>query len=252
MLRFILCVIVVVFDFIIMIPVEIIGFLIGLISKKARGAYMKVMMEIIFSVVNFLSGARVKYIGFEKIPTDVPVLYVANHESFFDVLLTLTKLPGTICFIAKKSFQKIPIFAQALQLYNTLFIDRDDIKQGLKTILQAIENVKAGMSVFIFPEGTRSRDGKMNEFKEGSMKIAVKSGCPIVPIAISNSAAVFEKHFPRVVASPVVIEILDPVIPSDYDAKQQKHLGKLCRERIEETRDKNLKEYCGCGYISAE
>ena len=227
-----------------MIPVELIGFIIGLFSLNAREVYMKFMMNLVFASINFLSGAKVKYIGFDKIPAETPVLYVANHESFFDVLLTLTHLPGRICFVAKKQFGKIPIFAQALQLYNTLFIDRDDIKQGLKTILEAIERVKAGMSVFIFPEGTRSRDGKMNEFKEGSMKIATKSGCPIIPIAISNTANVFENHFPKVTAVPVVIEALDPVVPSDYDAKEQKHLGKLCKERIEEARERNLKEYC--------
>ncbi|MCR5301433.1 MAG: 1-acyl-sn-glycerol-3-phosphate acyltransferase, partial [Lachnospiraceae bacterium] len=245
MIRFIICVIIVVIDFIVMVPVELVGFIIGLFSKRARNAYMKFMMKTVFAVLNFCTGAKVKYIGFEKIPTDVPVLYVANHESFFDVLMTLTQLPGIVCFVAKKSFGKIPIFAQALQLYNTLFIDRDDIKQGLSVILKAIDNVKAGMSVFIFPEGTRSRDGKMNEFKEGSMKIAVKSGCPIVPIAISNTAGVFENHFPKVEAANVVVEILDPVIPGDFDKMEQKHLGKLCRDRIEEVRDRNLEKYCG-------
>lgn len=243
MIRFIICLIMVIFDFIIMIPIEIIGYVIGLFSKHARYVYMKTMMMVIFSTINFLSGAKVKCIGFEKIPKDVPVLYVANHESFFDVLLTLVRLPGNLCFVAKKGFMKIPIFAQALMLYNTLFIDRDDVKQGLQTILKAIENVKAGMSVFIFPEGTRSRDGKMNEFKEGSMKIALKSGCPIVPVAITNSANVFENHFPKVEGVPVIIEFLDPVIPQDYDNKEQKHLGKLCKERIEEARDRNYEKY---------
>ena len=227
-----------------MIPVEIIGYTIGIFSHKARNAYMKVMMRMIFASITFLSGAKVRYIGFDRIPADVPVLYVANHESFFDVLLTLADLPGTICFIAKKSFAKIPIFAQALDLYNTLFIDRDNVKQGLSVILKAIDNVKGGMSVFIFPEGTRSRDGKMNEFKEGSMKIATKSGCPIVPIAITNSPNVFENHFPKITAVPVVVEVLDPVIPSDFDGKEQKHLGKLCKERIGEAKDRNFKEYC--------
>ena len=234
----------VVFYFIIMVPIEIVGFLIGLISMPARNAYMKFMMKNVFASINFIAGAKVKYLGFEKIPSDAPVLYVANHESFFDVLLTLTHLPGTICFVGKKEFGKVPIFAQALQLYNTLFIDRDDIKQGLKTILKAIENVKAGMSVFIFPEGTRSRDGKMTDFKEGSMKIAVKSGCKIVPIAISNTANVFENHFPKLEAVPVVVEILDPIDPADYDNKEQKHLGKLCKDRIEEARDRNYEDYC--------
>lgn len=243
MIRFIICVLMVILDFVIMVPVELIALIIGLFSKNARNAYMKFMMKIVFSVINFLSGAKVKYIGLEKIP-DGPVLYVANHESFFDVLLTLTRLPGTVCFVAKKQFGKIPIFSWALMLYNTLFIDRDDIKQGLKTILQAIENIKAGMSVFIFPEGTRSRDGKMNEFKEGSMKIAVKSGCPIVPISIANAAGVFENQFPKVVAAPVVVEILDPVVPQDFDKTEQKHLGKLCKDRIEEARERNLERYC--------
>lgn len=245
MLRFIICMVLVVFYFIIMVPIEIIAFLIGFISKPARNAYMKFMMKNVFASINFIAGAKVQYLGFEKIPSDAPVLYVANHESFFDVLLTLTHLPGTICFVGKKEFGKVPIFAQALQLYNTLFIDRDDIKQGLKTILKAIENVKEGMSVFIFPEGTRSRDGKMTEFKEGSMKIAVKSGCKIVPIAISNTANVFENHFPKLEAVPVVVEILDPIDPADFDNKEQKHLGKLCKDRIEEAKNRNLERYCG-------
>lgn len=245
MIRFIFCVIFVVIDFVIAVPIEIIGYIIGLFSHRARNAYMKAVMNMMFCVINFWSGAKVKYIGLEKIPEDAPVLYVANHESFFDVLLTLTKLPGTICFVAKKQFGKIPIFGQGLALYNTLFIDRDNIKQGLSIILKAIENVKSGMSVFIFPEGTRSRDGHMNEFKEGSMKISVKSGCRIVPIAISNTANVFENHFPRLEAVPVVVEVLDPIDPGDFDKTQQKHLGKLCKDRIEEARDRNLKEYCG-------
>ena len=244
MFRFIICLLIVIIDFIIVIPFLIIAFVIGLISRDAKDAFMKVLMNVILSVLCFFAGAKVTYIGFEKIPQDRAVLYVANHESFFDVILTITKLPGMVCFIAKKSFGKVPIFAQALKLYNTLFIDRDDVKQGLKTILAAIDNVKNGLSVFIFPEGTRSRDGVMNEFKEGSMKIATKSGCPIVPIAITGTADVFENHFPKVTAAPVVVEILDPIIPSDYDNKQQKHLGKLCKDRIEEARDRNREKYC--------
>ncbi len=244
MLRFIICVLAVVIEFIVAIPIDIIGYILGLISPAAKNAFMKFNMTWILWVIGFISGAKVTFIGLEKIPADTPVLYVANHESFFDVILTIMKLPGMVSFVAKKSFVKVPIFAQALYLYNTLFIDRDDIKQGLATILKAIENVKAGMSVFIFPEGTRSRDGKMNDFKEGSMKIATKSGCPIVPIAISNTANVFENHFPKVTPVPVVVEILDPVIPGDYDKTEQKHLGKLCRDRIEEARDRNLEKYC--------
>lgn len=244
MIRFLLLLLVVIIDFIVIIPFEIIGYAIGLVSMKARNKYMKVVMTIILSVLQFLSGAKVRFIGMEKIPQDVAVLYVANHQSFFDVILTITKLPGLVCFVAKKQFKKIPIFYQGLDLYNTLFIDRDNVKEGLKTILEAIERIKGGMSVFIFPEGTRSRDGNMNDFKEGSMKIATKSGCPIVPVAITNTAEVFENHFPKVRGVPVVVEVLDPIYPEDFDKTEQKHLGKLCRDRIEAVRDANYKEYC--------
>jgi len=75
------------------------------------------------------------------------------------------------------------------------------------------------------------------------MKIAVKSGCPIVPIAITNTANVWENHFPKLAPVSVVVEILDPVIPGDYDNKEQKHLGKLCKERIEEAKEKNYEKY---------
>lgn len=247
MIRFILLVLVVVIDFIVIIPFELIGYLIGLFSRRARNAYMKVLMTVVLSVLQFLSGAKVRFIGMERIPQDQAVVYVANHESFFDVILTITKLPGTVCFVAKKAFRKIPIFAQGLDLYNTLFIDRDNVKEALKTIIEAIDRAKSGMSVFIFPEGTRSRDGNMNEFKEGSMKIATKSGCPIVPIAISNTAEVFENHFPKVCGVPVVVEMLDPIYPSDFDVKEQKHLGRLCKERIEAARDANYEKYCRPG-----
>ena len=150
MIRFVLLVLVVIIDFIVIIPFEIIGYAIGLFSMKARNAYMKGLMTVVLSVLQFLSGAKVKFIGMEKIPQDRAVLYVANHQSFFDVILTITKLPGLVCFVAKKQFKKIPIFYQGLDLYNTLFIDRDNVKEGLKTILEAIERIKGGMSVFIF------------------------------------------------------------------------------------------------------
>lgn len=244
MIRSVLLAIVIIIFFIVVIPFELIGYVIGLFSMKARNSYMKVVMMVVLSTLGFLSGAKVTFIGMEKIPKDRAVLYVANHQSYFDVILTITKLPGPLCFVAKNSFKRIPIFAQGLALYNTLFIDRDNVKNALGTILEAIERVRSGMSVFIFPEGRRTRDGKMDEFKEGSMKIATKSGCPIIPVAITNTSELFENHMPWVHAAPVVVEILDPVYPEDYDKTEMKHLGKLCKERIEAARDANYEKYC--------
>lgn len=247
MLRFFICVIVVILEFILVIPIMLIGLLIGLFSMKARDRFIKGVLDCFFGMINMVSGARVTYKGLEKIPRDCAVLYVANHASFFDVLLVAPKFPSTTGFVAKKSFEKVPIFAQCMKLSRSLFLDRDDIKQGLKVILAAIEQVKSGISIFIFPEGTRSRTGEMAEFKEGSMKVSVKSGCPIVPIAISNTAQVWENHFPWLEPAKVIIEVLDPIDPEDFDKDAKKHLGKYCHDLIENTKEKNDREISASG-----
>jgi 1-acyl-sn-glycerol-3-phosphate acyltransferase len=79
-----------------------------------------------------------------------------------------------------------------------LFLDRKDTKQGLKIILKAIDYVKEGISIFVFPEGTRSKDGKMIPFKAGAFKISTKTGCPIIPVVLSGTADIFENHLPKI------------------------------------------------------
>lgn len=240
MVRFILIIIAVFIYFIFMIPLGLAMVITGLFSQKAKDKFAKAVLDFGFKAVTFMSGVKVRYIGLDKLIKDKPVLYVANHSSFFDVILVNPVLPSATAYIAKKSFAKVPVFAQVMKLSHSLFLDRDDIKQGLKIILEAIELVKSGISVFVFPEGTRSKTGEIADFKEGSMKVSTKSGCPIIPISISNTAAVWEDHFPKIEPREVVIEILDPVYPGDFDRDAQKHLGKYCRNLIEETNLKNM------------
>lgn len=249
MVRFIFVMIYLVITLILYIPIGLMALLVGVFSPKARDGIIKGVFNFAFSVIHFLSGAKVTYKGLEKIPKDCAVLYVANHASFFDVILLSPKFPSLTGYVAKKSFSKIPLLAQAMKMTHTLFLDREDIKQGLKTILAAIEQVKAGISMIIFPEGTRSKDGNMAEFKEGSMKISIKSGCPIVPVAISNTAEIWENHFPKLTPVGVIIEFLDPIDPKSVDADTKKHLGKMCHDLIEEARDKNLQEIYNSGII---
>ena len=113
-----------------------------------------------------------------------------------------------------------------------LFLDRDNIKEGLKLILKAVEDIKSGVSLFIFPEGTRSKDGNIAEFKEGSLKIATKAGCPIVPVAFSNTSAIFEDHFPFIKAAKVTIEFGKPIYVNELDKEEQKHIGKKVHDLI--------------------
>ena len=242
MLRFIITIIAVVFDFIFAIPVFFLIWLVGLFSEKGKGALSRGIIWFYLRVITFLSGAKLQVKGLDNIPTDRAVLYVGNHQSFFDVIFTYPLMPGQVGFIAKKEFGKIPIFAQAMKLLHCRFLDRNDIKQGLKVILAAIEDVKTGTSMFIFPEGTRSRDKSVADFKEGSMKIATKSGCPIIPVAFSNTSGVFEDQFPKIRPVPVIIEFGKPIDPTTLDKEETKHLGAKVREVILEMKEVNDKE----------
>ena len=164
----------------------------GKCNKEARDYRRLRFVQWGLRVILWLAGTKITVIGKENMP-DEAALYVGNHRSFFDVLILYIQFQRLTGFVAKNSLEKIPSLRVWMRHLYCLFLDRNDIKQGLKVILQAIEYVKQGISICIFPEGTRN-DGEeltMLPFKEGSFKIALKSGCPIVPVSINNSAEIF-------------------------------------------------------------
>ena len=123
---------------------------------------------------------------------------------------------------------------------NCLFLDRHNVKEGLKTIIAGTEQIKSGISVFVFPEGTRAeRDEDMIEFKEGSLKMAEKSGCPIIPVAINNTSAIFEDQFPKVRKAHVVIEYGKPIDVNELTKEEKKRLGAYTHDIIKEMVMKN-------------
>lgn len=225
-IRFFWTALFVVVAFIVSIPIMLIILFVGLFSMPLRDKMTMVVVRIAFKTVLFLSGAKVHITGLENIPKDVPVLYIGNHKSFFDVLTTYSLFPSITSFVAKKQFKKIPGLSWWMMMLHNLFLDRDDIKQGLKTILTAIEYVKGGMSVCIFPEGTRNKtDADMLPFHEGSFKIADKTGCPIVPMTMYNMSAIFEDHFPKIIPQDVYIDFGTPIMPEELSKDERKHIG---------------------------
>ena len=133
-----------------------------------------------------------------------------------------------------------PLLSNWMKNLHCLFLDRKDIKQGLKTILTAIEKVKSGISICIFPEGTRNRvNDTFMEFHEGSFKIAEKTGCPIIPMSINNSAQIFEDHIPKIKKTHVVLEYGKPIYPAELSKEDRKHLGVYTQNIIKETYFKN-------------
>ena len=193
------------------------------------------MVQAAFRLMLKMTGARIQVIGEENVPKDRAVLYVGNHKSYFDILLTYSRVPRLTGYVAKKEMESFPILSIWMKRLHCLFLDRKDIKQGLKTILTGIDLIKNGISVCIFPEGTRNKSNdRLLPFKEGSLKMAEKTGCPIIPFAITNSSKLFEDHMPFVRPCNIIIEYGKPIYPAELPKEEKKFLGAYCRKQIED------------------
>ena len=195
-----------------------------------------------FRTILSIAGTEITVIGKENMPKEA-ALYVGNHRSYFDILLLYIQCERLTGFVAKDSIEKVPSLRVWMRYLYCLFLNRSDAREGLKTILTAIEYVKKGISICIFPEGTRN-DGEelsMLPFKEGSFKIATKTGCPIVPVSINNSAEIFENHVPALRKTHVVIEYGKPIYPKELSKEELKNIGAHCQNIIQETIIRNEK-----------
>ena len=241
MIRFIIIVIILFLYLILGIPVLGIEWLIGKFNKQAEDYQCLRMVQKAFRLMLKIAGTKITVIGEENIP-DEAVLFIGNHRSYFDILLTYSRCKRLTGYIAKKEMLSYPLLRTWMKRLYCLFLDRENPKEGLKTILQAIDYVKRGISICIFPEGTRNKgkdELELLPFHDGSFKIATKAGCPIVPIAISNSAEIFESHFPKIKPCKVVVEYCNPVYPDQLDKEDKKHLGAYTQNIILETLKKN-------------
>jgi 1-acyl-sn-glycerol-3-phosphate acyltransferase len=175
--------------------------------EKQQEQSLKIVQNVL-GLIFRLTGSELTVLGRENIPDDQPVLYVGNHTSYFDIVAAYPQVKGPTGFVAKKEMESYLTLADWMRLVNCLFLDRKDIKAGLKTILEAVGYVKQGISIWIFPEGTRNESKDNTElmvFHEGSMKIADKSGCPVIPVAITGTRDIFENHIPWIRPSKVTI-----------------------------------------------
>ncbi|MDD6811074.1 MAG: lysophospholipid acyltransferase family protein [Lachnospiraceae bacterium] len=240
MIRFILVALFVVLFLICSIPLLIVEYFIGKFNMDIKSRSSLAIVNWAFRVCLFLAGTKVTVIGEENVPKDQPVLYVGNHRSYFDILITYVRVPRPTGYIAKKEMLRYPLLRDWMRYLHCLFLDRNDLKQGMKTILEGIEKIKSGISICIFPEGTRN---KVNDtflpFHDGSFKIADKSGCAIVPMAINNTASIFEDHLPKIKKTHVVLEYCKPIYMKDLTREEKKGVSAKVQETIKETYFKN-------------
>ena len=240
MIRFILVIAFVILFLILSIPVILVELLIGKFNPDLKNKQCLGIVQWAFRVILWMAGVKVTTIGEENIPVGEPVLYVGNHRSYFDILITYVRVKGLTGYMSKKEVKRIPLLRDWMKALHCQFIDRTDVKQGLKVILDCIELIKTGISVCVFPEGTRNREeGTFLPFHEGSFKIATKTNCAIVPMTLNNAGAIFEDHIPFVKKTHVVLEYGKPIYPKDLSKEELKHVGSYVQNIIMETHEKN-------------
>ncbi|MCH5343505.1 MAG: 1-acyl-sn-glycerol-3-phosphate acyltransferase [Acetatifactor sp.] len=226
------------------IPVMFVEWIIGKFNRDLKDRSSLAIVQWAFRGIMRLAGTKIIILGEENVPKDTPVLYVGNHRSYFDVVMTYMRVPRLTGYIAKKEMLRWPLLRTWMFYLHCLFLDRDNVKEGLKTILAAIDKTKQGISICIFPEGTRNRvNDTFLPFHEGSFKVAEKGNVPIIPMSIVNSAAIFEDHLPRIKKATVVIEYCPPVYVKELDKETRKNIGGYVSGIIQEHYFKNKKEY---------
>lgn len=244
MFRFIIVALFVILFLILSTPLMLAEWIIGKWNPDLKSRSSLAIVNWAFRWVIRLSGIKVIVKGEENIPKDTAVLYVGNHRSYYDIILTYVRVPRPTGYVAKIEMLKIPLLSIWMKNLHCLFLDRKDIKQGLKTILAGVDLVKSGISVCIFPEGTRNKTkDTFLPFHDGSFKIAEKGGVPVIPMSIVNSSAVFEDHMPKIRKSTVVIEYGKPIDIKSLDKDTRKNIGNYVSGIIGEAYFRNKAEY---------
>ncbi|GHU43632.1 1-acyl-sn-glycerol-3-phosphate acyltransferase [Clostridia bacterium] len=216
------------------IPITIVFWSINKAHPKSTDVICLRYAQTILKILLLIAGTQVTVLGEENIPKGEAVLYVPNHRSFYDILITYSRVPSLTGYVAKESIGNIPLISTWFSLLYCLPLSRSDTRKALKTILTGIEFLKQGISICIFPEGTRSHGKDLLPFHEGSMKLAEKSGCAIIPVAISNSDEIFEKHMPTIKSCHVTVEYGTPIRISELPKENKKFIGAYTKTKIEE------------------
>ena len=207
------------------------------LRKKNRLLSSKIAQKFVqygFRFVTFFAGMKRVVLGLENVPKDTAVLYVSNHRSLADIPIAYITVPNLMGFVAKIETKKAPFLSWWMVLVNCLFLDRSDMRAGLQMMLDGIDSIKQGYSIFIAPEGTRNHDKELLPFKEGSLKMAEKTNCPIIPVAISGTDDIFENSAPWVKSATCVIEYGVPIYPDQLTKEERKTMGAYCRDVITE------------------
>mgnify|MGYP003377651016 FL=1 len=176
--------------------------------------------------------------GLDNIPKEGGCILYPNHQGMYDTLAIMEVCPRPFSVVAKKELANIQFLKQVFACVKAYAIDREDVRQGLKVIMNVANDVKNGKMFIIFPEGTRSKNGnQVGEFKGGSFKAATKAKCPIVPVALIDSFKPFDTNSIKPVT--VQVHFMEPLFYEEYKDMKTTEIAEVVQERIQKTINEN-------------
>ncbi|NBO63574.1 MAG: 1-acyl-sn-glycerol-3-phosphate acyltransferase [Acidobacteria bacterium] len=208
--------------------------------------YISKMVRTLFGIEDFVyplarigvrifvaaSGARVDISGLDNIDPAKTYVFVANHQSNLDPPILFAWLPHNVGGIAKKELEKIPFFRQGFSVAHIVSIDRKNRESAIESTRRGAEELRNGHSLIAFPEGTRSADGQLKEFKKGIFFMAIEARVPIVPIAFNDTGRVMPKHGALLIPGRVSVEVLPPIDTRDFPVARIEEIVSRTKEAI--------------------
>ena len=208
------------------------------VHKYTEEEHLKMLKYIVYRA-NKGGNVKIEVHGKENIPKENGFIMFPNHQGMYDMLALIYITDKPLSVVAKKEVGNIPFLKQVFSCINAKLMDREDIKQSLKVIIEVSKEVAKGRNYVIFPEGTRSKMGnKLGEFKGGSFKAATKVKCPIVPVALIDAYKPFDSN--SISNAVVQVHILKPLLYEDYKDMKTTEIDTYTHDLIQKTIDEKL------------
>ena len=238
MIKFIIIIIIILLFGIYTIFDAIVCFFVSKFDKEIVRRHSIKVVRFILRLIVLVSGMKVYVSGIEnidKLDSEKSYFAISNHRGYFDIITGYLLFKKDTGIIAKDELKKIPIINYWMKRIGCLFLNRNDLRDGVKMVLNAINNISSGFSMWVFPEGTRNKNKdplELLEFKKGTFKIPEKTNCYILPISFRNTEMAFENQLPRIKAADIYINIGVPYKFSELSEEERINIATYSQEVI--------------------
>ncbi len=206
----------------------IVGTAVGFVGRSARGVRWVGRCWVHWVLAS--CGVRVEAEGLEGVPA--PCILMSYHQSVFDIAAIVETFPSDWRFVAKRELLHVPFFGWALAVADQIGIDRSNREEAVESLHRAAQRIRAGASVIVFPEGTRSADAVLHEFKSGGFHLAIEAGVPVVPVTVSGSQHITPKRSLRIESGRVLVRYGKPIPTAGMGVEDRNELKRVVREAI--------------------